>query len=77
MDQLDRDASERVKSAMKAAGIGVNQLAANSGIARVTLMRRLSRGGDFTLRELDLIADALGVPTATLYPTRTYAGSNA
>lgn len=73
MDQLDRDAGNRVREAMEAAGMSLNQVAANSGIPRVTLMRRLQRAGDFTLREIDALARALGVAPHTLYPTSVHA----
>lgn len=53
--------------------MSLNQVAANSGIPRVTLMRRLQRAGDFTLREIDALARALGVAPQTLYPTSVHA----
>ena len=73
MDQLDRDAGDRVREAIEAAGMSLNQAAANSGIPRVTLLRRLGRGGDFTLREIDALGRALDIPPHTLYPNSVHA----
>lgn len=58
--------AHRVASAMKATGTSENALAERSGIARVTLRRRLDGHHAFTLNEAEAIAKALDVPVAEL-----------
>ncbi|HEY9353775.1 MAG TPA: helix-turn-helix transcriptional regulator [Nocardioides sp.] len=52
--------ARRVRSVMDAAGMSQNELADRSGIARVTLRRRLDGHSAFTLNESERIAAALG-----------------
>jgi transcriptional regulator with XRE-family HTH domain len=54
-----------VNAAIKAQGQTVLGLSEATGIARVTLMRRLSGHTDFSVGELDRIAEALGVDVRT------------
>lgn len=58
--------ARRVRSAMDSAGMSETELARRSGIARVTLGRRLAGHGSFALNEVEAIADALDLPLEAL-----------
>lgn len=70
VDHMDNTFSERtarnVASAMKATGVSEHALAERTGIARVTLRRRLDGHHGFSLNEAEAIAKALDVPIAQL-----------
>jgi hypothetical protein len=72
MEQLDRDASERVLRAMAQAGVDLDDLVAGTGIGRSTLMRRLTNG-PWKLIELAKIAQVIGCPAMDLMPTKAAA----
>jgi len=54
--------ADRVNSLREQRGIPVSVLAADTGIPRTTLTRKLPRGDDFTISELNTISDRLSVP---------------
>jgi DNA-binding Xre family transcriptional regulator len=59
MEQLDKAATQNVLRAMSlAGGLGLDELAARTGIKKYTLIRRIS-DGHWKLQELALIAKAL------------------
>jgi transcriptional regulator with XRE-family HTH domain len=59
--------AERVQQARHEAGLTVLELSERSGIAYNTLRRRLAGApGQFTVDELDAIAEATGTPFETL-----------
>lgn len=55
-----------VTAAMESQGIAVRTLAERTGIARMTLSRRLTGHSDFTIGELDAVARVLGVTVTSL-----------
>lgn len=65
MDQMGRLVAERVKEAMERAGVSATRLAGDTGIAKVTLLRRLA-GSPFQVDELHAVSLALGVPIRDL-----------
>lgn len=65
MDQMGRLVAERVKEAMERAGVSATRLAGETGIAKVTLLRRLA-GSPFQVDELHAVSLALGVPIRDL-----------
>lgn len=65
MEQLDEAATQNILRAMSIAGVDLEGLATASGIHKSTLVRRLS-GGPWKLRELGVIAHALGCRTKDL-----------
>lgn len=66
MDQMGRLlVAERVKEAMERAGVSATRLAGDTGIAKVTLLRRLA-GSPFQVDELAGVSLALGVPIRDL-----------
>ncbi len=67
---MDELVSQLVEVAMRSANINVESLSETTGIARVTLRRRLKEGASFTVNELDRIATALEVDFLDLVPPR-------
>lgn len=60
----------RVRDAMESAGRSARSLATETAIPHVTLARRLSGAVPFRVDELDRIAAALGVTTASFFGER-------
>ena len=60
------DVADHVAHHLALAGRSPSWLCCVTGIPRVTLDRRLSGRTPFTLNELDRIAEALSIPTASL-----------
>jgi hypothetical protein len=60
MEHLDRATIEHVHRAMERAGVTLDVLAAVTGIPTSVLRRRMAGARPFTIRELGLIARALG-----------------
>lgn len=58
--------AEAVAAAMEAADVSQNGLSEATHIPRPTLRRRLAGASSFTVEELILIADALGVSMTSL-----------
>lgn len=65
--RMDELVAQLVTSAMDSAGLNKDQLADATGIARVTLRRRL-RGNGWKISELEQVADALGTEVADFIP---------
>lgn len=59
MDQFERTIAKCVLREMSTAGVDLDELSANTGITKPTLVRRLGQGS-FKVRELGIIANALG-----------------
>lgn len=72
MEQLDRDASERVLRAMAQAGVDLDGLVAGTGISRKILVGRLA-DGPWKLIELAMIAKVIGCPASNLMPSEAAA----
>lgn len=53
--------TDRIATGMKDLGLSVKALADETGIPRVTLMRRLDRPETLTIAEVNRISDALGI----------------
>lgn len=67
MEHSDSLITERIRSAMDRNSIdSVDELARRSGIAKVTLHRKLKAPGSLRIAELNGIAEALGVSTDDL-----------
>jgi transcriptional regulator with XRE-family HTH domain len=70
MGTSDSTATERVaqtvRDAMSAQNVSQLALSNATGIPRVTLIRRLSGRSPFTIAELAVVAEALGVQTSEL-----------
>lgn len=60
--------AERVSEAIKEHGVTVVWLCERTGIPRSTLNRRLTGAAAFDMNELDRIASALRISTASLLP---------
>ena len=58
--------AEVVMGAIRASGLSQRDIAARTGMHRVTLSRRLNRRSAFTVEELDLIAQTLGTTVSAL-----------
>ncbi len=67
---MDELVSKLVEIAMQSADVNTERLADLTGMARVTLRRRLKEGASFTVSELDRIATALEVDFLDLVPPR-------
>ena len=65
MQQFDRAATRNVLHAMSVAGVDLDQLASATGISKEILLRRMGKG-PWKVRELGLIAHAVGCRTADL-----------
>lgn len=50
-----------IESLREQRGLSETQLATNSGMARMTLTRRMANPGSFTASELERVAETLGV----------------
>lgn len=61
--------NENIILGMFRKGISKNATAAKAGIPNSTFTRKLSNTGDFTLRELGKIAEALDLDLADIIPT--------
>lgn len=68
MDHINELAAAAVRDAYKAAGVTIDKLSEDTGIAFTTLKRRLSGRTSFRLDELVRIAQALEVPFSELVP---------
>lgn len=66
MDSKKAHMGITLKAAIDAAGQSVLSLSESTGIPRVTLGRKLKRPEQLTVAELDLIAEALGIPASDL-----------
>ena len=65
---ISRETAALVQAALDVAGrtpLGVSE---HTGIPRTTLLRRLTGTSPFTVAELEMIADFLGVPLLSLIP---------
>jgi len=69
MDHIDEETACRVRQAMDAEEVGINQLARLSGIPKATLGRRLDAKDSFSIRQLNWIAHALNRRLPELLPT--------
>ena len=67
MEHLDRSVAANIQREMSTAGIDLDRLSAEIGYSKKTLRRRLSEGS-FRVREVGVIAAALGCPTDALMP---------
>lgn len=67
MDQIDQRIAENLRREMLSASIDPGRLAEIAGMSERTFWRRLDEGG-FKMRELGVIADALGCSLHTLIP---------
>lgn len=65
--RMDELVAKLVTSAMESAGLNKDQLADASGIARVTLRRRL-KGNGWKIEELEQVAAVLGAEVADFVP---------
>lgn len=70
MATTNEEVANAVKEAMAAAGSSHRKICEATGIASVTLNRRLNANRTFTVEELLAIADHLGVPASSLLPDR-------
>lgn len=62
-----RGLARTVSAALGGAGIAQRDAAARTGIPLSTLSRRLTGNSPFTVTELDLIADLLGVKVSDFF----------
>jgi hypothetical protein len=67
MDQLDRRIADNIRREMLATAVDPNRLAGLLGMSERTWWHRLEEGG-FKMRELGVIANALGCSLHTLIP---------
>lgn len=58
--------ASRISDLMASSGVSVKGLAEETGISRMTLVRRLSGNSPFTVNELDAIADHFGTTPIAL-----------
>lgn len=70
MDQI----TEAIRRWMVAQDMSLGQLSGRSGIPKTTLLRRFNHPSNFTVGELDVIADVLGCRVLDLWPAN--GGSN-
>lgn len=75
MATANEEVANAVKDAMTAAGSSHRKVCAATGIPSVTLTRRLNALRTFTVEELILVAEHLGVPASSLLPVR-HAGAS-
>lgn len=65
---LTTTVAESVDHLMEEAGVSLLSLSTTTGIPRTTLRRRIEDDGNITVRELELIARALGTKIGNLIP---------
>jgi transcriptional regulator with XRE-family HTH domain len=66
-NDTSRRIAARVSAALSEAGISQRDAAARTGIHINTLSRRLTGNSPFTVPELDILADLLGVSVPDLF----------
>ena len=65
---LNPEAARLMSEAIEQSGLGRHKVADLTGIPETTLRRKLMSRADINLRDISLVADALGIPAPTLLP---------
>ncbi|MGG7507981.1 helix-turn-helix domain-containing protein [Plantibacter sp. YIM 135249] len=67
-ESITNEVADKVAATITRSGKSKLSVAEQAGIPTTTFNRKINGHGDFSLRELDLVAKALGVDPATFLP---------